>query len=173
MKEYNEIWNDNSSMKLDIVTQKYLKDLLKIFDIEGWASLNVNTTIQEALSKVTITQASIEVIKTRLSQQLAKLGEEYNEINALDSSFADSLFGDTSVANDSLLGDDANNNLNINNDSTGDSEGHFSVESEISAGERSGTETDDTKEIFENLKKYVQFDKTPPIQTISPWVGRN
>mmetsp|Transcript_26205 Transcript_26205/g.29818 ORF Transcript_26205/g.29818 Transcript_26205/m.29818 type:complete len:125 (+) Transcript_26205:176-550(+) len=37
MKQYDDIWNDDSSMNLanKNVTQKYLKHLLKIFDIPG------------------------------------------------------------------------------------------------------------------------------------------
>lgn len=56
--------------------------------------------------------------------------------------------------------------MNINVDTTSDSD-NFIVESETSAGDQSGTKTDDTIDIIENLKKTEQFDEIPSIQTIS------
>lgn len=127
-------------------------------------------------SGIVITEAIIDGMKARLLQQLAGLGEEYNDDDVLDSSFADSSFAGsfagTSAASDSSLDDDANISLIINDD-TGDddSEGHFSVMSEISVGEQSSgsptNDSDDSNELIENLRR-VRFDETPSFRTISP-----
>ena len=48
MKQYDDIWNDDSSMNLanKNVTQKYLIHLLKIFDIPGRSDLKVNNKMK-------------------------------------------------------------------------------------------------------------------------------
>mmetsp|Transcript_5382 Transcript_5382/g.5785 ORF Transcript_5382/g.5785 Transcript_5382/m.5785 type:complete len:701 (+) Transcript_5382:576-2678(+) len=125
-------------------------------------------------SNVVITEAIIDGKKSTLSQKLTELGYKYNDDDVLNSSFADSSFTG-SVANDSLFDDDANNCLNINNDTAddGSDEGHYSVQSETSAGEHSnGSLTDDLDKSVENSRR-VRFDETPLFRTISPRASRN
>jgi hypothetical protein len=91
MEAYDRIWNDDSTIHLQKVKQKHLKHLLKIFNVTGQAKLITNGPIRAALSNITaITQASIDLLKKNLLQQLEEYGEEYNPDDGdLDSSFAD------------------------------------------------------------------------------------
>jgi hypothetical protein len=91
MEAYDGIWNDDSTIHLQKVKQKYLKYLLKIFTVKGRAKLNTNGPIRSALSNITaITQASIDLVKKNLLQQLEEYGEEYDpDDGGLDSSIAD------------------------------------------------------------------------------------
>ena len=121
------------------------------------------TKMKDGISKsdVVITEAIIDRMKSTLSQKLAELGDEYDDDDVLNSSFADSLGADASVADNSIPDDDVNNSLNINDHTTdNDSDHYFSLMSETSHDDRSGgfddtddsDDTDNTNTIIENFR---------------------
>ena len=176
MKGYNDIWKTNSLIDLEQVQKPYLYDLIQIFNIAGQSKLTNMTKMKDGISEsnVVITEAIIDEKKSTLSQKLTELGYKYNDDDVLNSSFADSLFAG-SVVNDSLFDDDANNCLNINNDTAddGSDDGHYSVQSETSAGEHSsGSLIDDLDKSIENSRR-VRFDEIPLFRSISPQASRN
>jgi hypothetical protein len=105
MNEFNSIWNEDSTVQLQKLKMKNLAALLRMFNVEGRAKLLNNDPMRKALSELAITQASIDLLKSNLMQQLEEYGEEYdpNEDGALDSSFAGGSIADTSIVDNSIV----------------------------------------------------------------------
>ena len=151
--EYEDIWNDNSTIQLQKLKKKALTNLLKIFDVAGRARLLNNPPIRAALSGLAITQASINFVKTSLLKQLEEYGEEYNPDDcALDLSIADGSIANTSIIDNSIVDhsidnivlsvNDPDTSLFLDDDEISDDGTNFMIlESEISGGD-AGSETD-------------------------------
>ena len=191
MDGYDDIWNVNSTIQLQKLKKKNLTYLLKIFDVKGRARLHNNEPIRLALSDLVITQASIDLLKANLLQQIEEYGEEYNsDDGALDSSFAADSIANTSIVENSIVDTsildasildtsiiNSSNSLVIDIDVDGKSGDENSISmflgSEISAvGSETdaGNESGDTTELLANLpkkKKTVSFNPTPAVRTFS------
>jgi hypothetical protein len=185
MDDYDSIWNEDSTVQLLKLKKGYLLDLLKFFDVAGRSALKNNGPMRAALSELSITQSSIDLLKSNLLQKLEEYGEEYNQDDAgLDSSFAAGSIADTSIntaivdtvdttiVDNSIVDSNISLIIDIDIEVTSGDENNISrfLESEISAGDAgSGSGTDNTAELLSNLpkKKTVSFNPTPSVRTFS------
>ena len=157
--EYNDIWNEDSTIQLQKVKKKNLTDLLRMFDVKGRAKLLNNDPIRAELSKLVITRASIDLLRSNLLQKL----EEYG--------VADTPIVDTSIVDTSIGDENSISNFLESEISAGDenSISNF-LESEVSAGDaRSGSDTENTADLIANLPKgkTVTFNEVQSVRTIS------
>jgi hypothetical protein len=189
MNEFNSIWNEDSTVQLQKFKKKNLTALLRMFNVEGRAKLLNNDPMRKALSELAITQASIDLLKSNLLQQLEEYGEEYDpdEDGAMDSSFAGGSIADTSIVDTSnvntLIVDTSIINSSIVDtsiidiDETSGEENSviMFIESETSGGDAgSSSESDNTVELDALIegaqkKKSVSFNKSPAIRTFTAY----
>jgi hypothetical protein len=195
LDRYDHIWNDDHTIQLQTLQKKNLLNLLRMFNVEGRARLLNNDPMREALSKLSITQSSIDLLKSKLLRELEEYGVDYdpNEDGGLDSSFAGGSIADNSIVNTSIVDTsiidtsivESNISLviDINIEETSGEESNISMllESETSGGDAgietdnnarpSGDDTDNTVELdalVEGMKKKsVSFNNTPAIRTFS------
>ena len=181
LDRYDHIWNDDHSIQLQKLQKKSLVHLLRMFNVEGRARLLNNDPMREALSKLStgITQSSIDLLKSKLLQELEAYGEEYdsNEDGILDSSFAGDSIADTSIVDTSIINTSIVDTSIIDIDETSGEENSAIIllESETSGGDAvSSSETDNTVEIDALIegarkKKSVSFNRSPAIRTFSAY----